>query len=71
MNKDAEMEDEYDFSDAVRGKFYHEGAIHILPVHIDTELLVYFDKRARAKGKTLSELVNQILQKDMELIEAA
>lgn len=71
MKDDPEMQDEYDFSDAVRGKFYNEGAIHLPPVHIDTDLLVYFEKRAQARGTTLNELLNQILKKDMELIESA
>ena len=71
MRDDPEMLDEYDFSNSVRGKFHKEGAIHIAPIRLDTDVLAYFAKRARAKGTTLNELLNEILKKDMELIEAA
>lgn len=65
------MKDEYDFSDAERGKFYRRDAQLIPPVHLDPEILTYLAARAEARGMSLSTLVNDLLRKDIELIEAA
>ena len=64
------MKSDYDFSAAQRGKFYREGAVLVPPVHLDPEVLAYLQARADARGTTLNRLVNQLLQKDIELIEA-
>jgi hypothetical protein len=64
------VKDEYDFAGAQRGRFYQENAKLIPPVHLDTDVLQYLAKRARARGASLSELVNELLRKDIELIEA-
>ena len=65
------MKDEYDFSDAERGKFYRRGAQLIPPVHLDPDILSYLAARAEARGTSLNDLVNELLRKDIELIEAA
>jgi hypothetical protein len=65
------MQDEYDFSQAQRGKFYRKGAELIPPVHLEPDVLKYLQARAEARGTSLSQLVNQLLKKDIELIEAA
>ena len=65
------MKDEYDFSKAVRGKFYRADAQLIPPVHLEAEVLDYLSARAAARGTSLSNLVNTLLKKDIELIEAA
>lgn len=65
------MKDEYDFSKAERGKFYRPGAILNPPVHLDPEVRAFLTTRAQARGVSLSELINTLLKKDIELIEAA
>jgi hypothetical protein len=65
------MRDEYDFSKAERGRFYRENAVLVPPVHLDPEVLAFLIARAKARGVSLSELVNALLKKDIELIEAA
>jgi hypothetical protein len=65
------VEDEYDFSGAERGKFYRKGAVLIPPVQLEPAVLSFLLKRAQAKGATIDELVNALLKKDIELIEAA
>ncbi len=65
------MKDEYDFSKGVRGKFYRPGAKLTLPVYLDDEVQRYLAQRASERGLDLSELVNKLLRKDIELIEAA
>ena len=41
------------------------------PVHLEDEVLNFLTARAKARGVTLNELVNTLLKKDIELIEAA
>jgi hypothetical protein len=65
------MKDEYDFSNGERGKFYHADAILVPPVHLDPGVLQYLAERAAAQGTSLNALVNRLLKKDIELIEAA
>ena len=64
------MKKEYDFTGAERGRFFRPGAVLVPPVHLDADVLGYFSARAEARGATLSDLVNQLLRKDMELIES-
>jgi len=66
-----DMRDEYDFSKAERGKFHRPDAMLVPPVHLDPEVLAFLTARAQARGISLSELVNALLKKDIELIEAA
>jgi hypothetical protein len=65
------MKDEYDSSKGQRGRFHRPDAVLIPPVHLDPEVLEFLTARAAARGVTLSELVNALLKKDIELIEAA
>ena len=65
------MKEEYDFSKAERGKFYRADTVLVPPVHLDPEVLTFLTARAEARGISLSELVNALLKKDIELIEAA
>jgi hypothetical protein len=65
------MKDEYDFSKAERGRFYRKDAVLVPPVHLEPEVLAFLTARAQARGVPLSELVNELLKKDIELIEAA
>jgi hypothetical protein len=67
----SDMKPEYDFSTAVRGKFFRKDAILVPLVHLEPEVLDYLKARATAKGMSLNDLVNTLLKKDIELIEAA
>jgi hypothetical protein len=65
------MKDEYDFANAERGRFYRPDSALMPPVHLDADVLAFLGARAEARGISLSELVNALLKKDIELIEAA
>jgi hypothetical protein len=65
------MKDEYDFSKAERSRFYRQDAVLTPPVHLDPDVLAYLTARAAARGMSLNDLVNALLKKDIELIEAA
>lgn len=63
------MKQRYDFSKGERGKFYKPNAVFRLPVYLDEKVERYLAAKADAKGVELSELVNELLKKDIELIE--
>lgn len=63
------MKEEYDFSKGERGKFYRPNAILNLPVYLDQDVLDYFSSKAKAKGIDMQKLVNELLRKDMALIQ--
>jgi len=65
------MKAEYDFSNAERGKFYRKNAVHDLPVYLDADVRDYLAERAKAKGTDVGRLVNELLKRDIALIEAA
>jgi cytidylate kinase len=63
------MRRNHDFSKGVRGKFYREGAELRLPIYLDVKLQKQLERLAQKNGKDVSELVNQLLQREVELIE--
>ncbi|MHB8472405.1 MAG: hypothetical protein ACYDC8_06030 [Gammaproteobacteria bacterium] len=63
------MKARYDFSKGERGKFYKADAVFKLPVYLDEDVQNYLVKKAEAKGIELTDLVNDLLKKDIELIE--
>lgn len=69
--QDDDMPSEIDFSKGTRGKFLKPGAAVNLPVYLDAEVQAYFSARAKARGIDVGQLVNELLRKDIELIEAA
>jgi hypothetical protein len=66
-----DMRDEYEFSKDERGKFHRPNASLAPPIHLEPEVLAFLTARAQARGISLSELVNALLRKNIELIEAA
>lgn len=68
---DDDMPAEIDFSMGTRGKFYQPDAVFRLPVYLDEKVQDYLAARADAKGIDLADLVNEMLRKDIELIEMA
>lgn len=63
------MRRNYDFSKGVRGKFYREGAELRLPIYLDVKLQKQLEDLAQKNGKDVSELVNQLLKREVQLIE--
>lgn len=68
---DDDMPAEIDFSKGTRGKFFRPGAKLNLPVYLDEQVQARLAALANAKGVDLSALVNDLLRKDLELIEMA
>ena len=63
------MKREYDFSNGVRGKFYRKGAELRLPIYLDQKLQKQIERLAEKNGKNVNDLVNQLVQREVELIE--
>lgn len=68
---DDDMPAEIDFSKGTRGKFFKSGERISLPVYLEAEVQDYLAARAKARGIEVGQLVNELLKKDIELIEAA
>ena len=65
------MKDHCDFSKGTRGKFFKPDAIVRLSVYLDEKVQDNLTAKADARGVNLTELVNDTLKKDIELIEMA
>lgn len=68
--QDDEMPAEIDFSKGTRGKFFQATTRLNLPIFLETEIQTYLTARAKARGIEVSQLVNELLKKDIELIES-
>jgi len=65
------MEEEYDFSDGVRGKFYDPDAEFLLPIYLEPEVEGFFKQLAQKQKMNLNQIINKMLLKDKELLEMA
>ena len=59
----------YDFSNAARGKFYRKGAELRLPIYLDAKLQRKLERLAQKKGRDVSDVVNQLLKKEVDVLE--
>lgn len=64
------MPDEIDFSGGTRGKFYRPNAKLNLPVYLDADVQAYLTAIAAKKGVALSDLANDLLKKEIAILEA-
>jgi hypothetical protein len=64
-----DMKPEYDLSNATRGKFFKPNLRLIPPVRLEPEVLDFLATRAQQRGTTVNQLINQLLKKDIELIQ--
>ena len=63
------MKRHYDFSKAERGKFFRKGARVRLPIYLDGQLQKRLERIAQKKGRDLTDIVSDLLTKDVELLE--
>jgi hypothetical protein len=64
------MPAEIDFSGRTRGKFYRPGATLNLPIYLDAEVWAYLTALAERNGVDLSELINDLLKKQIAIFES-
>lgn len=62
------MKNEYDFSNAERGKLYRPREESRIPVYLEDDVLLYL--QGRTKDADLSTIVNEILRKEIEILKA-
>jgi hypothetical protein len=65
------MPPEIDFSGGVRGKFHRPNARLNLPVYLEADVQAYLVALAARRGVALSDLANDLLKKDIAIMEAA
>lgn len=63
------MKDEYDFTSAERGRFYRTDVQLNIPVYLDQDVESWFSEKAKLKGVNLQSLINELLRKDISLIQ--
>lgn len=68
MSDNDEMQSEYDFSGAARGKFYRSGVEFQIPVYLESDSLAFVQEIARRKGVDISDVVNDLLKADRDLV---
>ena len=64
------MKTKYDFSKGERGKFYRADAVFQLPIYLEKDVDEFIRHLAEAKGKDVGELVNELLRRNIQLIQA-
>jgi len=69
--KNDDIPDEIDFSRGVRG-LHHvpPGARVLMPVSIERSVWEYFSAKAEERGVELSDLLTEVLRRDIEINEA-
>ena len=67
---DDPLDREIDFSKGVRGKFYRPNAELHVPVYLDPNVLRSLGEIADRKGVLLNDLVNDVLRKELAIVEA-
>ena len=63
------MKDEYDFTNAELGRFYRTDVQLNIPVYLDQDVESWFAEKAKLKGVNLQSLINELLRKDISLIQ--
>ena len=56
---------EYDFSNAVRGKYYRPNMAISFPIYLDDDVLTHFRSLAQAHGIETRALLNEVLRRQM------
>jgi hypothetical protein len=69
--EDDDLAAEIDFSGATRGKFYRPGARLNRPLYLDADVQAALAALAARKGLRWSELANDLLRKDIAILESA
>jgi hypothetical protein len=69
-NGEDDIPAEIDFSGGVRGKFHRPDAALNLPVYLDSDVQAYLAAIAAKKGVALSDVANDLLKKEIAIIES-
>ncbi len=61
------MRKEYDFTNAEQGKFYRPIEELDIPIYLDKDVKDFLMKHIKNSNSSLSELVNSLVKKDIEI----
>ncbi len=64
------MKAEYDFSQGVRGKFYHPEIEFNFPVYLEPDVNEFMNKLAEEKEIDIQQLVNEWLRANIKLVKS-
>ena len=64
------MKPENDFSKSERARFFKANAELRLSIYLDADVELYLTERAADKGVPLSEMVNGLLKREIQIIES-
>ena len=64
------MREQYDFSQAERGKFYHPDAVFSFPVYLEPDVDDFMSRLADEKGLDLQQLINDWLRVSIQLLQS-
>jgi len=64
---DYEVQDEYDFSDGIRGRFYEPKKIPV-SLRLDNDIILFFKKLASEKKVPYQTLINALLRKELQAV---
>ena len=64
------MKKEYDFSNAVRGKFYRKDVQLNLPIYLDKDIAEFIHKVANQKKTDSQSVVNKMLRGNKEIMQS-
>jgi len=62
-----EMQNEYDFTDAVRGRFYEPKKIPV-SLRLDNDIVLFFKKLASEQKVPYQTLINALLRKELQAV---
>jgi hypothetical protein len=65
------MKKEYDFSKGERGKFFNKEAKFNFPIYLSEETLSFVEEIADKRKTDISTVVNELIKRDMKIIEYA
>jgi len=63
------MKDEYDFSKAEKGKFFHPDAVFSFPIYLEPDINDYMSHIAEEKQIDLQALVNEWLRSNIKVVQ--
>jgi hypothetical protein len=64
------MKKEYDFSNGVRGKFYHKNVSLNLPIYLDADVAKLVQEFAKRKKVDSQTMVNKLLRSNKDMIQS-
>ena len=65
------MKPEYNFATGERAKFHRPDASLQVPVYLEPDVLAFLSAKAEKKGVEIDRIVNDLLKRDIGIIEIA